>query len=305
MAWAGGTFTRANGANEWVTDFANGVGIEPARHDTQDNDLATGINNCLTKDGQNTPNANLPMGGFKHTGVANGSARTDYAAVGQAQDGDFVWLGTTGGTATAQTASATPAITAYKAGQKFRMKIGSGLGSTGSTATAHTININSLGAKNIVNNEDASNPTLGTWIGGAIMELIYDGTNFVITNDPGGWIDWSLVATPGGTMTFTSITYSRKKFRKIGKIVHMSYQLDGTTGGTASTFIELNLPVNASITSSQAPIAGFTYDSSWQVANVVVISATTLRHYKDAASSGNFALAAGKYITATVTYAAV
>lgn len=47
------------------------------------NDLASGLTNALTKDGQTTPTANLPMGGRKHTGVANGSAATDYAAFGQ------------------------------------------------------------------------------------------------------------------------------------------------------------------------------------------------------------------------------
>tara|TARA_R110000868_G_scaffold31617_2_gene115770 strand:- start:1603 stop:3042 length:1440 start_codon:yes stop_codon:yes gene_type:complete len=74
MAWAGGTFTRTNGANEWVTDFNNGVGIEPARHDTQDNDLATGINQCLNKDGSNSMTGNLNLNNNIPTNIGTGSA---------------------------------------------------------------------------------------------------------------------------------------------------------------------------------------------------------------------------------------
>ena len=84
MAWSGGQFTRANGDTGWVDDATALIGIEAGRHDTQDNDFKTGINATLTKDGTNTPTANLPMGGFKHTGVALAVASTDYARYDQA-----------------------------------------------------------------------------------------------------------------------------------------------------------------------------------------------------------------------------
>lgn len=89
MAWSGGTFTRANGATEWQDDAALGIGIEAGLHDAQDNDLATGINTCLTKDGQNTPTANLPMGGFKHTGAGSASGTGQYTTYNQLQDSTF------------------------------------------------------------------------------------------------------------------------------------------------------------------------------------------------------------------------
>ena len=46
-------------------------------------DLATGLSTALTKDGQTTPTANIPMGTFKITGLGNGTAATDSAAFGQ------------------------------------------------------------------------------------------------------------------------------------------------------------------------------------------------------------------------------
>jgi hypothetical protein len=81
MSWSGGTYTRTNGtysgAQVWESDEANGFDIDSDRHDTHDQDLATGINNCLNKNGQNAMTANLAMGGNKVTGLANGTAATD------------------------------------------------------------------------------------------------------------------------------------------------------------------------------------------------------------------------------------
>lgn len=84
MPWSGGTYTKGNNSTGgWTGDASLGIGIEAGRHDTQDNDFATGINNCLAKDGTNTPTANLNMGGYKITNAANGSAGTDLATVSQ------------------------------------------------------------------------------------------------------------------------------------------------------------------------------------------------------------------------------
>lgn len=83
MPWAAGTFNRLNGPTGWVDDANAFIGIEATRHDTQDNDFRDGINACLNKAGQNSPTADLPMGGYKHTNVAAASATTDYARYDQ------------------------------------------------------------------------------------------------------------------------------------------------------------------------------------------------------------------------------
>lgn len=88
MAWSGGTFTRIDGPTGWQDDAGAGIPIQAGLHDTAFNDLATdGINQCLNKAGQNSPTANLPMAGFKHTNCANGSADSDYSTVGQIKAG--------------------------------------------------------------------------------------------------------------------------------------------------------------------------------------------------------------------------
>jgi hypothetical protein len=72
MAWSGGTFTRANPT--WTTDASLGIGIEAGRHDAQDNDFTTGINQCLNKDGSNSATANLNLGGYLPTNIGAGTA---------------------------------------------------------------------------------------------------------------------------------------------------------------------------------------------------------------------------------------
>ena len=121
MAFNGtGTFLRIY---NWVTDKVNGVPITASRFDTELDGMATGLSNCITKDGQTTITANIPLNSNKLTGVGNGTARTDTINVGQVQDNQFLYLGTTSGSADAYTLAPSPAITAYAATQQFTAKI--------------------------------------------------------------------------------------------------------------------------------------------------------------------------------------
>lgn len=358
MAWSGGTYRKGNyGTNGWTGDASLGIGIEAGRHDTQDDDFASGINACLNKDGSNSATNNLNIGSFKLTNVGAGTARTDAAQVGQVQDstlkygatsggsanaqtltlspivtayvagqrfsflagftntaaatlnvngvgaknifnaatgaaigageivvgrayevlydgtqfqllndvtpiqnGDYIWLGTTGGTATAQTASATPAITAYKAGQKFRALIGAGLSSTGSTPTAHTINLNSLGAKNIKHNGDGGNPTFGSWVAGRIIELLYDGTNFIIINDPGAWQSYTPTLRYGVNTQAKNTIYA--KYLRTGSKMLAQFHLQVTSNAAGSGDITVELPVNITNYAVRSLGNGYFYDNS-------------------------------------------
>ena len=96
-------------------------------------DIAAALTASIAKDGQTVPTANLPMGTYKHTGVGNASARDQYAAMGQLQDGGGIWCGTAGGTADAITLTPTPAISAYATGQRFEFKAGAAANTTAVT----------------------------------------------------------------------------------------------------------------------------------------------------------------------------
>lgn len=81
--WSGGVFTRLY---SWVSDAAAGIDISSSRMDADTNLItATGLGNCLTRDGQGSATGNLPMNSFRHTGVGNAVAATDYVALGQLQ----------------------------------------------------------------------------------------------------------------------------------------------------------------------------------------------------------------------------
>lgn len=121
MAFNGsGTFNRIY---NWVTDKANGFKITASRMDGEFDGIATGLSQCITKDGQTTITANIPLNNYKLTGAGNGTARTDVINVGQVQDNQFQYLGTTGGTADAYTLSPSPTITAYATTQQITAKI--------------------------------------------------------------------------------------------------------------------------------------------------------------------------------------
>jgi hypothetical protein len=60
-----------------------GTAISSTDENATRSDMATALTASIARDGQTVPLANLPMGGFKHTGVANGAAATDYATFGQ------------------------------------------------------------------------------------------------------------------------------------------------------------------------------------------------------------------------------
>lgn len=140
MPWNGaGLFTRLR---SWVTDQTNGLSIQADLMDTDTNDIAAGIQGCLAKNGENAPTANLPMGGFKHTGVADGAARTHYASLGQVQDGSALYC-VAAGTANALTLAYSPAITALVDGQELRFK------AFATNTGAATAAINAIAAKNI------------------------------------------------------------------------------------------------------------------------------------------------------------
>lgn len=54
-----------------------GTTISSSTTNTTNSDIATALTNCITRDGQSTPSANLPMNAKKLTGLAAGTAAGD------------------------------------------------------------------------------------------------------------------------------------------------------------------------------------------------------------------------------------
>lgn len=178
MAWNGsGTFsllyswvarrdagspTNLIGATEMDAEFAN---------------IKTGLENCVTRDGQNAATAALPMGGYAHTGVGAATARTQYARVTEAQDGTLWKAASPGGNIDAMTGTLAPAITAYATNMIVTI-IAPGTGPN--TVTNPTINLNSIGTKTIKKHQGAL--VAGDYTAGDVLVLVYDGTYFELLN---------------------------------------------------------------------------------------------------------------------------
>lgn len=132
-----GTYNRA------VADYVYDTVISETDVNTEMDDIATALTGSVAKDGQTALTGSLNMNSNKITSLTAGTARTDAANVGQAQDGTLNWVDG-GGTADAITATYSPAITALVDGQICCVRATAANATTTPTfapngLTAHTI----------------------------------------------------------------------------------------------------------------------------------------------------------------------
>lgn len=184
MGWSAGTFSRVH---DWTSDAASDIDIEAARMDQEDDNFETGIDTCLTKDGQNSPTADLPMGGNKHTNVGAATALNQYARVSELIDQDHVYY-VDSGSANTYVITPSPAISAYEEGQRFVFR------ATNANTGASTLNVNSQGAIAI---QTVAGDALvgGEILSGAYYEVIYDANT-----TPDRWV---LLSPSSSTGSFT------------------------------------------------------------------------------------------------------
>ena len=244
-AWSGGTYTKGNNSTGgWTGDASLGIGIEAGRHDTQDDDFATGINACLTKDGTNSPSANLPMGGYKHTGVADATAGDEYLSYKQLLDVSKAV--TTAGTSPAYTVTLTPAPTAYYDGMSFLI-----IAHQNSTGAACTLNVNGLGAKALkrkrvtTTNNDLHEYELSA---GGVYQITYNlaADEFLVHNPTvSGFVTFSTtIGSTSGTATIglQSSYYTYIAPNVVMVAISTTFGLAGATSGN----ITFTLPKTAS-----------------------------------------------------------
>ena len=71
-----------NRLKNWVLEAAQGYDILPDHMDTDTNDIANGLSNCITKDGQQTIIADIPWNGYGITGLRTPFSSADAATKG-------------------------------------------------------------------------------------------------------------------------------------------------------------------------------------------------------------------------------
>lgn len=193
-----------NGSGTYLLPAGNptvpGTTITSTWANTTMSDIATALTTSIAYDGQTIPVANLPMGNFKHTNVANAAARNEYSSAGQVQDGQATYLTAVSGTDTIAASLAVPPLAAYVAGQNFRF-IPAGI----NTTAAVTLNVNGLGARNILKGNGLP-LSIGDIKPNSIVEVTYDGTQFQITADDA---DFTSISSINTTATLTNADLAR------------------------------------------------------------------------------------------------
>lgn len=96
------------------------------------------------------------------------------------------------GSANAYVVTLTGVSTLYSAGLRIQFKAGN------ANTTASTLNVNGQGAKNITY-QDASAIASGTIAANSIVDVMYDGTQFLLMNDPAGATGGDVVGPSSAT----------------------------------------------------------------------------------------------------------
>jgi len=180
MPWDGsGNFTLTqNFPNDYALGSPYNI-IDPTKFNTEFVNIATGLVNCVARDGQNTPLGDLPMGTHKFTNLGAGTADAHAAVCSQVVGGKASFIGTFGGSdANTLTATLNPPPSALSAGLRVRGYV------SATNTTAMTLNINALGVKTVYQTDGSTAIVANTCLNGRAYEFEYDGTAFRLQNSP-------------------------------------------------------------------------------------------------------------------------
>jgi hypothetical protein len=132
----------------WVVDAANNVNISSSRMDAELNGMAAGLSNCVTRDGQSPPSADIPWGGKKITNLGLATTSTD--ALSQAA-GDARYI----------LSSATSVALAGSLSITTTLSVGGNATVTGSLTANGGATVNGVGGGNAFVIADPTNTSAG------------------------------------------------------------------------------------------------------------------------------------------------
>lgn len=129
---------------DWVQDRNNGIKILASRMMGQEQDIADGLSNCITADGQTTVTNAIPMSDNQITLLASATTRAGATNLGQIVDGSAMYASASG--TNTYVADLDPAVTTIPDGMTVRVYFPN----TNTSAATASLNLNNTGARNLV-----------------------------------------------------------------------------------------------------------------------------------------------------------
>lgn len=164
---------------------------------------------------------------------------------------------TTGGSSPNYTVSSALPLTSYQPKQRLRIQFHAS-GSV-NPLTNYTLNVNALGAKNLVS-YGTGGAFIPAIVAGVPYDLEYDGTQFVVLNPIDGssrvgeYIFWPMNSTPSHALLCNGAAVSRTTYARLFKILGTFYG----AGDGATTFNLPNVASGYALTNSNGANAGST-----------------------------------------------
>lgn len=252
-------------------------------------DLANGLSTAITKDGQTTVTNNIPMAGFKITGLGAATVGTDAARYSQIQGGTDKLITVTG--TDTLTGSMTPTLTAYAAGNQFSFVVAN------TNTGAVTINIDGVGSKSITRTGSTA-LVAGDLVANQVALIEYDGTRFQLLNGNSFTnLNVSGNETIGGTLTYGGVTLTNA-VTGTGKMVLDTSPTIATptvTNPTVTNYVESVVAIGTVTSSNTIALTNGTVQTATLTASTACTftmpTATAGKSFvlllKQAASTGN------------------
>lgn len=258
--------------NELLADFVNAFDLQ------------------ICRDGQSTITADIPFAGFKLTHVGNATLVTDAVNAGQILSNGLTAADDTGA-ANAYVIAPTVGITAYAAYQWFQFK------AANANTTVSTLNVSSLGAKTI-KRPNGDDLVANDILAGALCDVMYDGTNFILLDGGSNAINYSLLTTRGDLIARGASAPQRLALGTNGQAL-ISNGTDPVFGVPAVRSYLTGLTLSTAGSSATFGIAvGIACDST-AVAMMALASAYTKTASTWAVGSGNGSLDTGAIANTT------
>jgi len=202
MPWSGtGTFSLLEDFRQDAAAGSPDNQISSEKVMTELENIKEGLENCLTRTGETTPTANIPMSGKRITGLAAATSENDAVRLKQVTGGVLNFAGTFGGTASAWATTLSTAPAGPTAGYRLRGIVAS------NNAGAVTVALNALAAKSI-KRRDGSDLQANDFKAGQYVELEYNGAEYRIVSalEDGAELGHYRLSSVAGANTITAST---------------------------------------------------------------------------------------------------